>query len=109
MTKPQAARRPIATRSARWAQALAQRLTARNITPNQISQSSLIFAGLACLSFCLSIWGAAPIFLILAALAIQMRLLANLMDGLVAVEGGMGTRDGGFWNEVPDRPASPLR
>jgi phosphatidylglycerophosphate synthase len=102
------ARRPIATRGAAWAQSLAGWLAVRNITPNQISQSSIVFAAVACLSFCLSAWTAPFLFLVIAALAIQMRLIANLMDGLVAVEGGMGTRDGGFWNEVPDRPADVL-
>jgi phosphatidylglycerophosphate synthase len=43
------------------------------------------------------------LFLILAALTIQARLVCNLIDGMVAVEGGMGTKDGPFWNEAPDR------
>lgn len=38
-----------------------------------------------------------------AALMIQARLLANMMDGLVAVECGRGSPDGDFFNEVPDR------
>ena len=33
----------------------------------------------------------------------QLRLLANLLDGLVAVEGGRGTALGPLYNEVPDR------
>ena len=40
---------------------------------------------------------------LLAALAIQGRLVANLMDGLVAVEGGRGAPTGAIWNEAPDR------
>ena len=47
-------------------------------------------------------------FLILSAACVQMRLLCNLLDGMVAVEGGMGTPDGAFWNEVPDRAADVL-
>ena len=103
-----AARRPIASRSAAWAQSMAGYLAERSVTPNQISQSSLVFAALACLSFCFSVWFDTPGFLVIAAIFIQMRLIANLMDGLVAVEGGKGTADGGFWNEVPDRPADVL-
>lgn len=39
----------------------------------------------------------------MAALTIQLRLLCNLMDGLVAIEGGKKTPTGGLFNEVPDR------
>jgi phosphatidylglycerophosphate synthase len=39
----------------------------------------------------------------LAAAAIQARLVCNLIDGMVAVEGGQGAKDGPFWNEAPDR------
>lgn len=45
------------------------------------------------------------VLLILAALACQLRLLCNLMDGMVAIEAGKKTRDGAFWNEFPDRVA----
>ena len=68
----------------------------------------MVFAGLSGLSFCLSGLSATPLFLVLAGAFIQLRLLANLLDGLVAVEGGMGTHDGDFWNEVPDRVSDSL-
>jgi phosphatidylglycerophosphate synthase len=42
---------------------------------------------------------------IAAALFCQLRLLCNLFDGMVAVEGGKGEADGPFWNEFPDRVA----
>lgn len=35
----------------------------------------------------------------------QLRLLCNLFDGMVAVEGGKAEADGPFWNEFPDRVA----
>jgi phosphatidylglycerophosphate synthase len=38
-----------------------------------------------------------------AAACCQLRLVCNLLDGMVAVEGGLGGPDGAFWNEVPDR------
>lgn len=41
--------------------------------------------------------------LILAAATAQARLVCNLIDGMVAVEGGQGAKDGPFWNEAPDR------
>ncbi len=46
--------------------------------------------------------------LILAAAFCQLRLLCNLFDGMVAVEGGKGAADGPFWNEFPDRVADIL-
>jgi phosphatidylglycerophosphate synthase len=39
---------------------------------------------------------------------IQLRLLANMLDGLVAVEGGRKTATGDLFNEVPDRFADVL-
>jgi phosphatidylglycerophosphate synthase len=48
------------------------------------------------------------LLLVLAALACQVRLMCNLLDGLVAVEGGKGTPDGAFWNEFPDRLSDTL-
>jgi len=38
-----------------------------------------------------------------AALFIQLRLLCNLMDGMVAVEGGRGSASGEIYNDLPDR------
>lgn len=43
-----------------------------------------------------------------AAAGIQVRLLANLLDGLVAVEGHQRTPTGELWNEVPDRVSDTL-
>ncbi|NTJ61412.1 CDP-alcohol phosphatidyltransferase family protein [Agrobacterium rhizogenes] len=105
-------RRPLASRNTRWAGTLARRMTALSVTPNQISQASMAMAALAGASFWLS--GAAGgvgtrvALLILAALFCQLRLLCNLLDGMVAVEGGKGEADGPFWNEFPDRVADIL-
>ncbi len=102
-------RRPLASRNTRWAQTLARRMTALSITPNRISQASMAMAALAGVSFWLSgvVGNVGPraILLILAALFCQLRLLCNLLDGMVAVEGGKGEADGPFWNEFPDRVA----
>ncbi|MCA9022343.1 MAG: CDP-alcohol phosphatidyltransferase family protein, partial [Planctomycetaceae bacterium] len=46
--------------------------------------------------------------LILAGLMIQCRLLCNLFDGMVAVEGGKSTKSGELFNDIPDRIADPL-
>ncbi|MCU1407306.1 MAG: hypothetical protein JWQ43_3609, partial [Glaciihabitans sp.] len=38
-----------------------------------------------------------------AAAFVQLRLIANLLDGMVAVEGRKGGPTGDLWNEAPDR------
>jgi len=43
-----------------------------------------------------------------AAAGIQGRLICNLMDGMLAVEGGLKTADGELYNEFPDRLSDPL-
>lgn len=43
-----------------------------------------------------------------AALFIQLRLLCNLLDGMVAVEHGKQTALGALYNEFPDRIADSL-
>lgn len=83
------------------------------IRPNWISLSSVGFAALAFYGF----WVArgldlAPfkgsLGLVLVMLGIAGRLMANLLDGLVAVEGGVESRHGAYWNEVPDRVSDLL-
>ncbi len=104
------ARRPLTTRDHQLAKKIAQWLSKRSITPNQISLASILFAGLSGLSLLLfdqqqsSNW----LLPILAAVFIQCRLLCNLFDGMVAVEGGKGTRSGELFNDIPDRIADAL-
>ena len=106
-----AERRPIAARGSGWAQAAARRLAASSVTPNQISASSMGFAALAFACFWLT-RPAGPLLeallLVAAALFCQLRLIANLLDGMVALEGGKGGPTGPFWNEAPDRVADVL-
>jgi phosphatidylglycerophosphate synthase len=69
------------------------------ITPNQISVIGIVFSGLGAWALVWETrWG-----LLAAAVAIQLRLLCNLFDGMVAVEGGRAAADGPLFNEVPDR------
>lgn len=99
-------RRPIASRDTGWARWLTRALARRSVTPNQISIASMGFATAAglCLWLGAGAEGWLRILLLLgAALCCQLRLICNLMDGLVAVEAGKGTPDGAFWNEAPDR------
>lgn len=49
-----------------------------------------------------------PAGLIVATIAIQARLVCNLLDGMVAVEGGKKSALGQLYNEFPDRVADSL-
>lgn len=101
-------RRPLSSRDTGWAQGITRWLAGTGITPNQISAASVGFALLsgACFACVADTEGALRIAcLIGGGLMVQMRLLCNLFDGMVAVEAGQGGPTGPFWNEVPDRPA----
>jgi phosphatidylglycerophosphate synthase len=103
-------RRPLTSRNSAWAARLASWAVAKGITPNQISQASMGFALLGFLLYWLSTTGGILQFLalLLAAAAVQTRLVCNLIDGMVAIEGGKGAKDGPFWNEAPDRVSDLL-
>ena len=107
----QPTRRPLSSRNSRWAAAIASLLVRRGIRPNLISVASVIFATFAsvCL-WCASHAGkaAVPWLFFGAALLIQLRLLCNLFDGMVAIEGGFKTKSGEIFNELPDRFADAL-
>ncbi len=104
-------RRPLSSRDTRWARSIARWLAARAITPNRISQASMVAAAAAGACFWLAGSRAglpAALLFLAAALFCQLRLLCNLFDGMVAVEGGKAEADGPFWNEFPDRIADIL-
>jgi phosphatidylglycerophosphate synthase len=102
-------RRPIKMRSAGWAQALASTCAKAGIKPNQVSLFS-VFCALVGAGLYLGEAASAgsPWFLAGAALCIQLRLLANMLDGLIAVEEGLHTKTGELYNEIPDRIADVL-
>jgi len=105
-------RRPLKTRSAGWAGATARMLGRAGVRPNAISAASVVFAltgaGLLVLSGRTDDVAARAALVVGAALCIQLRLLANMLDGMVAVEQGLGSPTGAIWNELPDRIADAL-
>ena len=98
-------RRPIDARSTGWAKKSAAWLAQSGISPNQISVTSIVFAaaGAAALA-----WLPTSAGLISAALGTQARLICNLLDGMVAIEGGKKSALGQLYNEFPDRVADSL-
>ena len=105
------ARRPLAVRGAGWVKKTASILTRSGIAPNTISLMSMVFAALGALLLCFSPdmgYSARAMAYVGAALMIQLRLLCNLFDGMVAVEGQRFTKSGELFNEVPDRVSDTL-
>lgn len=112
MPSDPAARRPLKSRGTPWAGALSRLLLRWKFTPNTVSVLSIAFSagGAVCLyaapreecTGCQAVWW------LMAILGIQLRLLCNLMDGLLAVEGGLKSAVGDLYNEVPDRLADTL-
>ncbi|WP_037080624.1 CDP-alcohol phosphatidyltransferase family protein [Rhizobium sp. CCGE 510] len=100
-----ASRRPIASRSSSWAIGMSAWLARTGVTPNGISLLSILFAGIGATLILLT---AHPIALISAAITVQLRLVCNLLDGMVAIEGGKKTKSGPIYNEFPDRIADSL-
>ncbi|HUB67244.1 MAG TPA: CDP-alcohol phosphatidyltransferase family protein [Candidatus Methylacidiphilales bacterium] len=99
-------RRPIKTRSAWWAQSITRSLVRLGVSPNQVSVSSVVFALIGAAFLCLEAKGRGGAWLYLGVAAcIQLRLMANMFDGLIAVEGGRMTKSGELYNEIPDRIA----
>lgn len=99
-------RRPLATRDTGFARAALALALRTPITPNQISLASIVFAALGALALLAA--ASSPWLYLVAMLCIQLRLLCNLLDGMVAVEGGRGSSLGALYNEIPDRLADSM-
>jgi len=104
-------RRPLRSRDTGWARAAAAALARRRVSPDAVSAGSVVFAVLGCGAFLATgrLSGVERIVaLLLAAVAIQLRLMCNLLDGMVALEHSRGSPSGPIWNELPDRLADVL-
>ena len=104
-------RRPLATRDRQLSKRVAQWLIARGVSPNAISILSIVcgaIAGLALACTERSDGAALRILFLGGAAMIQLRLVANMLDGMVAIGSGKTSRLGELYNEVPDRIADPL-
>ncbi|MEK6797196.1 MAG: CDP-alcohol phosphatidyltransferase family protein [Spirochaetota bacterium] len=100
-------RRPIASRERRIWKRMAAFLAARRISPNAISITGMIFGIVSGILFAATqfshnehihrlLWSA-------AAACILIRLLANMMDGMVAVLSKRASPYGELYNELTDR------
>jgi phosphatidylglycerophosphate synthase len=96
-------RRPIATRNRKWAQDATVWLASRNVSPDAISIAGMcacIIGGIA-----LGVTSIADyrILWLIGALGAQLRLTANMLDGMVAIASSRASKTGELYNEVPDR------
>lgn len=96
-----ASRRPLKSRSSGWARMLTRLLLRTPATPNAISLAGIGFAAAGAAAFAFA--GENRWLWLAGAACIQLRLMANLLDGLVAVEGGRFSPTGALFNEFPDR------
>jgi len=107
----ESARRPLKTRQAAWAKRLAQLLVKWHVSPNAISLTSIFFAlGAGIVLYFLPHFNGAErtLLLVLAMAGIQGRLLCNMLDGMVAIEGARQTKSGEIYNDLPDRVADAV-
>lgn len=106
-----AERRPLASRDLQIFQRAAAWLIAGGVPANAVSLCSIVFAAVASLCLVGTAWthgGSVRLLFVLSALFVQARLLANLLDGMVAVGSGQASPVGELYNEVPDRVADAL-
>lgn len=99
-------RRPIASRELKLSGRAAAALARRNVSPNAISVAGMLSglvagAGFAWTATAEDTWLRVAWFI--AAVGIQLRLVANLLDGMVAIESERASPLGELYNEVPDR------
>ncbi len=98
---PGADRRPIAARGSRLAGAAAGVLIRRGASPDAISLAGMAAALVAGAAFAAAPrW---PALWLAAAVLVQLRLAANLLDGMVALGRGVASPTGEIFNEIPDR------
>jgi len=99
-------RRPLKTRDWPFFKNLAAWLARSGATPNAISFASIVFSCLAGAALAATShvegWTLRACWLGVA-VGVQLRLICNLLDGMVAVEGRKGGPVGDLWNEAPDR------
>jgi len=101
-------RRPLKSRSIPFFRGLSGALVRWGVRPNTISVASMVFGVMSGVALFVSgSEGAGPWTvrgcMLATAVCIQLRLICNMLDGMVAVEGKTGSALGELYNEVPDR------
>jgi phosphatidylglycerophosphate synthase len=103
---PSPDRRPIRSREHKLWIAIAHALASRGVSANAISilgMIACIAAGAALAATAHSDGWTMRSLWIAGALLIQLRLVCNMLDGMVAIERGIASPVGELYNEIPDR------
>lgn len=97
-------RRPISARDWRFSRACADWLARRNVSPNGISLFGMVAAIVGGAALAVTRFPSLTVagFLI-AAVMMQVRLLCNMFDGMVAISQHRASKVGELFNEIPDR------
>ncbi|MDO1557977.1 CDP-alcohol phosphatidyltransferase family protein [Brevundimonas sp. 2R-24] len=104
-------RRPVKARGLPAISHTAFTLARLGVSANAVSAASVVLAALGGWALAQSgeaAGGARILWLVLALIGVNGRLLCNVLDGLIAVEQARGSPTGPIWNELPDRLADAL-
>jgi phosphatidylglycerophosphate synthase len=96
-------RRPIATRNRKWTQDATAWLASRNVSPNAISVAGMCACIIGGIAIGFTSLVDFRILWLIGALGAQLRLTANMLDGMVAIASSRTSKTGELYNEVPDR------
>jgi phosphatidylglycerophosphate synthase len=99
-------RRPIGARRFAVVKQLAAWLAGARVSANAISVAGMVCGLLAGVSLWFTPWTdplTERILWLAAAALVQLRLLANMLDGMVAIASGTASQLGELFNEAPDR------
>ena len=94
-------RRPLKSRGTAWAAVAARAALASGISADGVSIVGIVISLIGAAVLVTGI--GAPWHFLSGAVAVQLRLLCNMLDGMVAVEGGRKSVYGPIYNELPDR------
>jgi phosphatidylglycerophosphate synthase len=111
MIAPVENRRPLKSRNTGWARMAAAGVARGGVSADTVSASAVVLAVIGAVAFVAGGMAGGivrSVWLLVAAASIQLRLVCNLLDGMVAVEHGKGGPHGPIWNELPDRIADAL-
>jgi len=97
-------RRPVPARERRASKQLAEWMAKRGVSPNAISLAGMCAGVAAGGALALTSWSSLwRLDFLAAALLMQLRLVANMLDGMVAIATQKASPVGELYNEVPDR------
>ena len=101
-------RRPIKSREHKIAKKITNLLIKLNVSPNTISVFSIVFSIIGMLAIITMKQDITLLNTTIAIIGIQGRLLCNLFDGMVAIDGNTSSLVGDIYNELPDRISDTL-